>query len=36
MVYPDARVDIQKTGLVLHPSRPPVADTKVHALSGHR
>ena len=36
MVYPDARVDIQKMGLVLHPSRPPVADTKVHALCGRR
>jgi hypothetical protein len=36
MVYPDARVDIQKVGLVLHPSRPPVADTKVHALSVYR
>jgi hypothetical protein len=24
-VYPEARVDVEETGLVLHPSRPPVA-----------
>jgi hypothetical protein len=39
-VYPDARVDIQKSGLVgfrvLHPSRPPVPGRNVTALSGHR
>lgn len=35
-VYPEARVDIQKAGLVLHPSRPPVAEAKVHALGSHR
>ena len=35
-VYPDARVDIQKSGLVLHPSRPPVPGKNVTVLSNHR
>ena len=26
-VYPDARIDVEETGLVLHPSRPPIART---------
>ena len=35
-VYPDARVDVQEAGLVLHPSRPPVPGKNVITLSGHR
>ena len=35
-VYPDARVDVQQTGLVLYPSRPPVPGKNVISLSSHR
>jgi hypothetical protein len=31
-VYPDARVDVNESGLVLHPSRPPVAPRDKGAL----
>jgi hypothetical protein len=36
VVYPDARVDIQKSGLVLHPSRPPVPGKNIVALPSRR
>jgi hypothetical protein len=35
-VYPDARVDIDSTGLLLHPSRPPVVGRNIVALPRHR
>lgn len=35
-VYPEARVDIEDTGLVLHPSRPPIGERKVMNLGGWR
>jgi hypothetical protein len=35
-VYPDAHVDIQQSGLVLHPSRPPVSSRNVVALPAYR
>ncbi len=35
-VYPDARVDIENLGLVLHPSRPPVVGKNIIPLPQHR
>jgi hypothetical protein len=35
-IYPDARVDIEKPGLILHPSRPPVLGRSTVALAHHR
>jgi len=33
-VYPDARVDVDEMGLILHPSPPPIPERKIHQISG--
>ncbi len=33
-VYPDARVDIEDAGIVLHPSRPPIPEREIGRIAG--